>query len=174
MLAETLGTMMLVLFGDGVVAAVLLHKSKAQNAGWIVIATGWGFAVMIGVFTSVALGGPGHLNPAVTVAQMLRGSVVADTGLRYIAGQFLGAFLGGVLVFLAYYLHWEGTEDQGAKLAVFCTAPAIRSLPWNLITELIGTFALVFGAYAIFSKAVGDVPIPPHLAPYLVGRWSGA
>ena len=167
MLAEILGTMMLILFGNGVVAAVLLHKSKAQNSGWMVIATGWGFAVMIGVFTSVALGGPGHLNPAVTVAQIIRGNVTAGSGMQYIAGQFLGAFLGGVLVFLAYYLHWEGTADQGLKLAVFCTAPAIRSLPWNLITEIIGTFALIFGVYAIYGKAVGD--IPPHLAPFLVG-----
>ena len=158
MIAEILGTMMLVLFGDGVVAGVLLNKSKAQNAGWIVIATGWGFAVMIGVYTSKALGGPGHLNPAVTVAEMIRHSVHTDagvdvsTGIQLIVGQFLGAILGAILVFLTYYLHWEGTEDKGFKLGVFCSAPAIRSLPWNMVTEAIGTFRLVFGCFAIFGK----------------------
>jgi glycerol uptake facilitator protein len=167
MIAETLGTMMLVLFGDGAVAAVVLYKSKAHNSGWIVIATGWGFAVMIGAFTSSALGGPGHINPAVTLAEILRHNIPTSVGVQYIAGQFLGALAGGVLVFLAYYLHWEGTADQGAKLAVFCTAPAIRSYPWNAVTEIIGTFALVFGVFAIFGKAVGA--IPPGLGPFLVG-----
>jgi glycerol uptake facilitator protein len=157
---------MLVLFGDGVVAGVLLHKSKAQNSGWIVIATGWAFAVMVGVFTSEALGGPGHVNPAVTFAEILRGNAPAGVGVQYIAGQFLGAFLGGVLVFLAYYLHWEGTADQAAKLAVFSTAPAVRSYPWNLVTEIIGTFALVFGVYALFGKHFQA--IPQGLGPVLV------
>jgi glycerol uptake facilitator protein len=167
MIAEFFGTMMLVLFGDGVVAAVLLNKSKAQNSGWMVIATGWGFAVMVGVFTSTALGGPGHLNPAVTLAQIIHGYTAAGIGVQYVAGQFLGAVLGAVLVFLAYYPHWEATEDKGLKLAVFSTAPAIRSLPWNVVTEAIGTFALVFGCFAISRNVVGDIRV--GLGPFLVG-----
>ncbi len=131
------------------------------------IATGWGFAVMVGVFTSQALGGPGHINPAVTSAEILRGNIRVWLGVQYIAGQFSAALAGGVLVFLAYYLHWAETADQGAKLAVFSTAPAIRSYPWNLVTEIIGTFALVFGAFAIFGKAVGA--IPSGVGPFLVG-----
>ncbi|MBI4673805.1 MAG: aquaporin family protein [Chloroflexi bacterium] len=166
LIGEFFGTMMLIVLGDGVVAAVLLSKSKAQNSGWIVITAGWAFAVMVGVFASVALGGPGHLNPAVTIAQLLRGNTDVTQAISYIIAQFVGAFVGGVLVFLAYYAHWAETDNKGFKLGIFCTGPAIRSPVWNLVTEIIGTFVLVFGVYAIFGKAVGA--IPAGLGPFLV------
>jgi glycerol uptake facilitator protein len=175
LIGEVLGTMTLIILGDGVVAAVLLNKSKAQNSGWIVITAGWCFAVMAGVYVAAACGSPqADLNPAVTVAKMFRGAgggaatTVGDGVLRII-GEFIGAFIGAVIVFLAYYLHWEGTTDKGLKLAVFCTAPAIRNSIMNVITEIIGTFVLVFVIFAIFAKggASGGSPASA-LGPYLV------
>jgi glycerol uptake facilitator protein len=152
-LAEMFGTMILILMGDGVVANVVLNKSKGQNSGWIVITAGWAFAVMTGVFVSSALGGPGHLNPAVTIAQMLGGGYDATQGLLNIAGQFLGAFIGAILVWVGYMDHFAATPDQGSQLAVFSTGPAIRNTVSNLITEIIGTFALVFIVSCIFAAA---------------------
>jgi glycerol uptake facilitator protein len=148
---ELFGTMFLINLGDGVVANVLLAKSKGNNSGWIVITTGWAFAVMVGVFISGWFGSPAaHINPAVTLG-LAAGGIFdwADVPL-YIVAQFIGAFLGGVIVFLTYFKHWEPTTDQGLKLAVFCTGPAIRNTGWNLITEIIGTFVLVMGVIAIF------------------------
>jgi glycerol uptake facilitator protein len=168
-LAEMLGTMILILLGDGVVACVLLNKSKGQNSGWIVITAGWAFAVVAGVFVASALGSQAHINPAVTVGFAL---VSGDWALApvYIPAQFIGAFLGGVLTFLTYLPHWEETEDPGLKLAVFCTGPAIRKLPLNYLTEIIGTFTLVFVVAAIVSKGASPPAGPaPALAPYLVG-----
>jgi glycerol uptake facilitator protein len=153
-LAEFFGTMTLIVLGDGVVANVLLNKSKGQNSGWIVITAGWAFAVMAGVFVSVALGGPGGLNPAGQIAGLLSG---ADAGVVFtnIAGQFAGAFVGAILVWLLYMPHWEETKDAGLKLAVFSTGPAIRNLPLNLLTEILATFMLILIASAVFSATIG-------------------
>jgi glycerol uptake facilitator protein len=162
--------MILILLGNGVVAGVLLNKSKAQNSGWIVITAGWAFAVMAGVFTAAATGSPqADLNPAVTVAKMIVGGTTAGEGITRIAGEFVGAFLGAVLVFLAYFPLWEGTSDAGLKLAVHSTGPAIRNPLWNLVTEIIGTFVLVFVIFAIFSKAGATTGAPAMgVGPYLV------
>lgn len=146
--AELIGTAILILLGDGVVAAVLLAQSKAQNSGWIVITFGWGLAVAVAVYAVGRFSGA-HINPAVTLALASIGSVDwADVPI-YILGQFVGAFIGAVLVWLTYLLHWRETEDPGLKLAVFSTGPAIRNYGANLITEIIGTFILVFGVLAI-------------------------
>jgi glycerol uptake facilitator protein len=167
-LGEVLGTMTLILLGDGVVAGVLLAKSKAQNSGWIVITAGWAFGVMCGVFVSAATGGPGHLNPAVTVAALVRGSVPIDQGILLIVGQFIGAFLGGTLVWLMYLPHWSETEDAGLKLAVFSTGPAIRNTATNLISEIIGTFALVFVVFSIFGALAPGANPASNIGPLLV------
>jgi glycerol uptake facilitator protein len=146
--AEIIGTAILILLGDGVVAAVLLAKSKAENSGWIVIAFGWGMAVMVAVY-SVGFFSGAHLNPAVTLGLWIHGSIDGSQAWRYFLGEMIGAMIGAFLVWLSYYLHWRDTEDPGLKLAVFCTGPAIRNYAWNLITEIVGTFILVFGVLAI-------------------------
>jgi glycerol uptake facilitator protein len=148
--AEIIGTALLILLGDGVVAAVLLNKSKAQNSGWIVITFGWGFAVMVGAYAVGQFDGA-HLNPAVTLGIWIHGGITGYQAWHYFIGEIIGAMLGATLVFLAYYLHWSETEDPGLKLAVFSTGPAIRNYFWNLITEIIGTIVLVFGILAITS-----------------------
>jgi len=163
--AEVVGTMLLILFGDGVVAGVLLNKSKAQNSGWIVIATGWAMAVAVGVYAVGRISG-GHLNPAVTLGLAIAGKFAWRQVPGYIAGQLLGAFLGAALVWLAYQAHWRETEDTVAKLSVFSTVPAIRRLPANLVTEIIGTFALVLGVLTI---AANNAPAQSGLTPLLVG-----
>lgn len=156
---EIVGTATLILLGDGVVAGVLLNKSKAQNSGWIVITWAWGMAVFMGVLTSLAVsGGVAHLNPAVTIGLWAGGFLdgwSTSQVLITILCEFIGAMIGAILVYLAYLVHWGETEDQGLKLAVFCTAPAIRNTAANLITEVIGTFMLVFGVLAIVPLAVG-------------------
>lgn len=168
-LGELMGTMVLILLGDGVVANVLLNKSKGQNSGWIVITTGWAFAVLCGVFVAQASGSPGaHLNPAVTVAQAALGNITWAAVSTYVGAQFLGAFLGAVLVWLSYLAHWAPTEDKGLKLAVFCTGPAIRNFGANMITEIIGTIVLVFGIAAIFSKGFSGAGLPAGFGPYMV------
>jgi len=148
--AETIGTALLVLLGDGVVAATLLNHSKAQNGGWIVITWGWGIAVMTGVFAVNQFSGA-HLNPAVTLGNAVIGNTPWGDVPKYLGGEFVGAFIGAVLVYAAYSNHWRVTEDPGLKLAVFSTAPAIRNTAANLITEIIGTFVLVFAILAFFS-----------------------
>jgi glycerol uptake facilitator protein len=142
-LAEMFGTGLLILLGDGVVAGVLLAKSKAQNAGWIVITAAWAFAVFVGVVVAGPISGA-HLNPAVTIGLAVNGSLGWDMVPVYFAGEFVGAFIGAILVALHYWPHWAETEDPGLKLAVFATGPAIRNIPMNVVSEVIGTFVLVF------------------------------
>jgi glycerol uptake facilitator protein len=153
LVAETLGTMLLILLGDGVVANVLLGKTKGNNAGWIVITTAWALAVFVGAYSAVAMGSGAHLNPAVTIGLYIYNPASFANGLTtvftYFIGEFLGAFLGAVLVWLHYYPHWAATSDPGLKLAVFSTGPAIRSTVLNLISEIIGTFVLMFGILTI-------------------------
>jgi len=166
---EFMGTMILILLGDGVVAGVLLKKSKAENSGWMVIATGWALAVMCGVFMAIACGSPGaHLNPAVTLAAALRTGDYSNV-LPFMAAQLLGAFVGATLVYLHYLPHWGQTPDAGAKLGVFSTSPAIRNLPMNFVSEVIGTFVLVLVVAAIFSNKVASAGPAAGLGPYLVG-----
>ncbi len=165
-LAEMFGTMTLIVLGDGVVANVLLNKSKGQNSGWIVITAGWAFAVMSGIFVSVGLGGPGSLNPAFQVAAMVTGGDV-NAALMNLLGEFVGAFLGAVLVWLVYLPHWAETESAGLKLAVFSTGPAIRNPGLNLLTEVIATFMLGFIATAI-GKATAVAGVGPFLIAALI------
>lgn len=165
-LAEMFGTMTLIVLGDGVVANVLLAKSKGQNSGWIVITAGWAFAVMSGIFVSTALGGPGSLNPAFQVAGILTGGDAA-AAIQNILGQFVGAFVGAVLVWLLYLPHWAETKDAGLKLAVFSTGPAIRNPGMNLLTEIIATFMLGFIATAI-GKATAVAGVGPYLIAALI------
>jgi glycerol uptake facilitator protein len=146
--AEVIGTAILIILGDGVVAGVLLAQSKAENAGWIVITFGWGMAVAMAVYAVGQFSGA-HLNPAVTFGFALTDVTPWDDVPKYIAGEFVGAFVGAIVVYLAYLPHWRPTEDPGLKLAVFCTAPAIRNKPQNLVTEIIGTFMLLFGVFFI-------------------------
>ena len=165
---EFMGTLVLILLGDGVVAGVLLKRSKAEGAGWIVITTGWAFAVMAGVFTAIACGSSdAHLNPAVTMGFAVSSGQFMKLA-PYIVAQMAGAFVGATLVWLHFLPHWKETPDQGLKLAVFCTAPAIRKFGANLISEIIGTFVLVFAVGAIFSKAVALSGPVSGLGPYLV------
>jgi glycerol uptake facilitator protein len=166
--------MLLILLGDGVVAGVLLRNSKAENSGWIVITFGWGMAVAVAVYCVAQFSGA-HINPAVTLAFAATGQFDWAMVPGYIIAQFLGAFVGGVLVWLAYLLHWRETADPGLKLGVFCTAPAIYNTPANLITEIIGTFVLVFGIFGLIANAGavgGDAAssvIGSGLNPLLVG-----
>jgi glycerol uptake facilitator len=163
--AEVIGTAILILLGDGVVAAVLLAQSKAQNSGWIVITFGWGMAVAMAVYVVGQFSGA-HLNPAVTVGLASIDVVEWDQVPKYIGGEFVGAFVGATLVWAAYSNHWRATEDPGLKLAVFCTAPAIRNTVANFITEVIGTFLLLFGILGITSD--GNA-LTGGLAPLLIG-----
>ena len=149
-LAELLGTMLLIILGDGVVANVVLNKTKGQNAGWIVITAGWAFAVTVAVYAVGTFSGA-HLNPAVTIGLAAIGKFAWAQVPIYIAAQLLGAFLGATIVWLAYLPHWAVTPDQGAKLAVFCTGPAIRNTYANLLTEIFGTAVLVLGVLAILT-----------------------
>ena len=155
--AEVLGTMILILLGDGVVAGVLLSKSKANSAGWIVITLAWGMAVFSGIAVAGAATGA-HMNPAVSLAAFLdsavnNGKFGLDSLLGYWVAQFIGAMIGATLVFLHYYPHWAETEDPGLKLAVFSTGPAIRNPLWNLVSEIIGTFVLVYVGWSIGGTA---------------------
>ncbi len=151
-LAEFVGTMILIILGDGVVAGVLLRNSKAENSGWIVITFGWAVAVMVAVYCVGRISGA-HINPAVTLGLASIGEFSWADVPGYIIAQFLGAFVGAVIVWLAYLPHWGETADSGLKLGVFSTAPAIYNTTANLITEIIGTAVLVFGVLGIVSNA---------------------
>jgi len=167
-LGEFLGTLILILLGDGVVAGVLLKRSKGEGSGWLVITAGWGFAVMAGVFTAVACGSSdAHLNPAVTLGFAVRAGAFGKC-IPYITAQMLGAITGAALVWVHYLPHWRETPDAALKLACFCTAPAIRKAAANLISEIIATAVLVFVVGAIFSKSIAATG-PGALGPYLVG-----
>lgn len=166
--AEVIGTAILILLGNGVVAGVLLSQSKAQNGGWIVITFGWGIAVAIAVFAVAQFSGA-HINPAVTLGFAFQGTTEWSDVPEYLAGEFVGAFIGATLVWLAYLTHWGATEDPGLKLAAYSTAPAIRNTPANLITEIIGTFVLVFGVLALIADpGLSDSGLTPLLVGLLV------
>ncbi len=167
-IAETIGTMILILLGDGVVAGVLLNKSKAFAGGWIVITLAWGLAVFSGVVVSGPYSGA-HLNPAVTVGLAITGATPWDQVPLYFVAQFLGAFIGAALVFLHYYPHWAETEDKGLKLAVFCTGPAIRNPLWNLVSEIIGTFVLVFVILTFGKNTASLGPLAVALLVVVIG-----
>jgi glycerol uptake facilitator protein len=168
-LGEFMGTMVMILLGDGVVANVLLKKSKGENSGWIVITTGWGMAVTAGIFTAIAFGSPGaNLNPAITLTVALLSGNWAHVGLFWTA-QILGAFAGASLVWMTYLAHWSITPDAGAKLAIFCTAPAIRNIPANLLTEIIATTCLIVVGFSFGSKAVSTTGLPAGFGPWLWG-----
>ena len=158
LLAEIVGTMVLILLGDGVVANIVLSKNKGEGGGgggaWIAITAGWGFAVAVAVYIAAWSSGA-HINPAVTIGLLAIGQIGFGTAINYIIGQFIGAFIGAVLVWLAYYQHFEATNNADLKLAVFCTGPAIRNSMWNLITEIIGTAMLLLGVLGITNPQNG-------------------
>jgi len=142
--------MLLIILGDGVVANVVLNRTKGQNSGWIVITAGWAFGVTVAVYAVGTFSGA-HLNPAVTIGLASIGKLSWSLVPVYIGAQMLGAFLGATIVWLAYLPHWRETPDPATKLAVFCTGPAIRSPVSNIITEVIGTAVLVLGVLAILT-----------------------
>ncbi len=160
-LAEFIGTALLILFGNGVVANVVLARTKGHNSGWIIITAGWGVAVFVGAFCSAPFSGA-HLNPAVTVAMALAGKLAGAQVLPYLAAQMLGAIAGAVLVYLYYGDHFAATDDADAKLACFCTGPAIRRIPRAFFCELVGTFCLIFPIFLMtdvsFSWPSGAAP----------------
>ena len=153
-IAEIVGTALLILLGDGVVANVLLNKTKGQGSGWIVITMGWGLGVFVAVFAVASVSGA-HINPAVTIGLAAAGKFAWALVPGYIAAQMIGAFIGATLVWLHYKPHFAETEDAALKLAVFSTGPAIRNSFWNLVSEIIGTFVLVFGVLSIAAPDVG-------------------
>ncbi|HPE72080.1 MAG TPA: MIP/aquaporin family protein [Candidatus Competibacter sp.] len=153
-LGEMIGTALLILLGNGVVANVVLNQTKAQNSGWIVITWGWGMAVFVAVFTVAAFSGA-HLNPAVSVGLAIAGKFEWARVPAYVAAQFIGAFIGSFLVWLMYRPHFAATEDQNLKLAVFCTGPAIRGTVSNLISEIVGAFVLVFAVLFLAVSVFG-------------------
>jgi len=166
-LAEFIGTALLVIFGNGVVANVVLARTKGNNSGWIVITAGWGFAVFVGVFCSQRFSGA-HLNPAVTVAMATAGKLAWSKVGGYLLAQMLGGFIGGATVFFFYREHFKVTEDGNSKLACFCTAPNIRNIPQAFFCETVGTFLLVLPVFLMtdatfklpgIGGAIGEVPL---------------
>lgn len=163
---EVVGTMLLIIFGGGVCAAVSLKKSFAYQSGWIVIAFGWGFAVAIAAYATGGISGA-HLNPALTIGLALQGSFPWADVPMYIVGQILGALLGAIIVFLHYLPHWKVTDDPGTKLGVFSTGPAIPHTFANVLSEVIGTFILVLGILAIGANKFAD-GVNPLIVGFLI------
>ena len=157
--AEFIGTMMLVMFGNGVVANVVLARTKGNGSGWIVITAGWGIAVFVGAFCAGDFSGA-HLNPAVTAAMLIAGKLPITAAVSYCAAQMLGAITGAALVFLFYREHFKASDDPEGKLACFCTSPNIRNLPQAFFCEVVGTFALILPIFLIVTPSLtqGDVP----------------
>src|SRR5260221_8070927 len=154
-LAECFGTMLLILLGDGVVAGVVLKGTKSENSGWLVIVLGWGLAVTLAIYAVGSISGA-HLNPAVTIALALKGDFPWSEVGGYVSAQLAGAFIGAILVWLQYMPHWSRTADPGNKLAVFCTAPAIRNVFSNLVSEIIATMVLVLGLLCLGANHFAD------------------
>lgn len=167
-LGELIGTATLILLGNGVVAGVSLKGSYGQGGGWIAITTGWGLAVLCAVLVALAIGSNAHLNPAVTIGVAIVSGDWSKVGI-YIVAQLLGAALGAVLVWLHYLPHWAQTDDAAGKRACFCTSPAVRHVPANLLAEIIGTFVLVFVAAAISSDNLSPTGLAPGFGPFLIG-----
>jgi len=167
-MGEMFGTLTLILLGNGVVACALLKGSFGENSGWMVITTGWGFAVICGVLVALVIGSDAHINPAITIGASIANGDWSKAP-TYISAQLLGAVLGATLVWLHYLPHWRVTEDSALKRACFCTSPAIRHIPSNLLSEIIGTFVLVFVASVIFSDRWDPAGLPPGFGPLLVG-----
>ncbi|XCS11951.1 MIP/aquaporin family protein [Aeribacillus pallidus] len=162
-LGELIGTMILIVFGGGVVGGVVLKKSKAENSGWIVITMGWGLAVAMAAYAVGQFSGA-HLNPAITIGLAAIGSFPWSDVPTYIIAQMIGAFIGAVIVYLHYLPHWKATDDQGAKLAVFSTDPAIKNPAANLLSEVIGTFILLLGLLALGANKFAE-----GMNPFIVG-----
>lgn len=168
-IGELLGTMVLIIFGDGVVANVLLKRSKGENGGWITIATGWFVAVVMAVFVAQSSGSPNaDVNPVVSLAKYIIDKYTWQQMLVQMAGQLIGAFIGAVIVWLAYLPHWRLTENTDYKLMIFCTKPAVRSYPSNVLSEVIASVMLVIGVAGIFGSATHGVP-SAGVGPYMVG-----
>ena len=166
---EFSGTFMMMLLGDGVVAACLLKGTKAEGSGWMVITTAWAFAVLCGIFTANLFGSAdAHLNPAITMAFAVKTGDYSKV-VPYLLAQVGGSFTAATAVWLFYYPHWKVTQDPAAKLAVFCTAPAIRSFGFNLFSEIAATFVLVILVGSVTSKLVLSTGAVAGLTPFLVG-----
>lgn len=164
---EFLGTTVLIIFGNGVVANTVLAKSKAEGSGWLNIILGWAIGVLMGVFTAIACGAPqADLNPAVTLAKLFAGVYVTGDAIVIMLSQVAGGILGGCITWLFFRGHWELTEDKPTKLGVFCTGPAIRNYSQNLLCEIIATTMLIFPIFAMFSKNVGTMV--PGFGPFMV------
>ncbi len=166
---EFMGTLVMILLGNGVVAGVLLKQSKAEGSGWMAITTAWAFAVMFGIFTATACGSPdAHLNPAVTLGFAISSGNFTKI-IPYMSAQLLGGFAGAILVWLYFFPHWEVTPEAELKRACFCTSPAIRKPASNLLSEIIATFLLIMIVAAISSKVVATNGPAPGVGPFLVG-----
>ncbi len=168
-LGEFVGTALLILLGNGVVAGLILERTKGFGDGWLAITTGWALAVFAGVSVALALGAPGELNPAVTLANVIGGTRSGGDALWHVAAQLSGAMLGAALVWLHYFSHWRETPDADTKRACFCTLPAIRSWPANLFSEALGTFVLVLVAMALGSAGFAGNTPATNLGAVLVG-----